>query len=112
MDMRLEQREIRPEQPCGRCTAQFNVDGDVTLPGSLRETAHILHVSAMAVAESAEAMQDRVSVAGRVVFRVLYTQGERKQPTICAICRARCPARRCLPASRPSMRRRPYRAAG
>lgn len=81
MDMRLEQREIRPEQPCGRCTAQFNVDGDVTLPGSLRETAHILHVSAMAVAESAEAMQDRASVAGRVVFRVLYTQGERKQPT-------------------------------
>ena len=75
MDMRLEHRSIQPEQPCGVCASQVSVEGDVTLPGSLRETTNVLHAGAMAVVESAEAMQDRVSIAGRVVFRVLYTQG-------------------------------------
>lgn len=76
MDMRLEHRSIQPEQPRGTCTSQITVEGDVTLPGSLRETTNVLHAGAMAVVESAEAMQDRVSVAGRVIFRVIYTQGE------------------------------------
>ena len=76
MDMRLEHRSIQVEQPCGHCTGMVNVEGDVALPGSLRETTNILYAGAMAVVESAEAMQERVSMAGRVIFRVLYTKGE------------------------------------
>lgn len=76
MEMRLDHTDMQSEQPCGVCRSQLTVEGDVTLPGSLRETTNVLHASAMAVVESAEAMQDRVSVGGRVVFRVLYTQGD------------------------------------
>ncbi len=76
MDMRLQQITLIPETACGLCRSQINVEGDVTLPGSLRETTNVLHASAMAVVETAEAMQDRVTIGGRVVFCVLYTQGE------------------------------------
>lgn len=76
MDMRLQQITLIPETACGLCRSQIHVEGDVTLPGSLRETTHVLHASAMAVVETAEAMQDRVTIGGRVVFCVLYTQGE------------------------------------
>lgn len=79
MDMRLEHHEIMTEVPCGMCRRQVTVEGDVTLPGSLRETTHVLYASAMAVVEHAEALQDRVSINGRVVFCVLYTQGEARK---------------------------------
>lgn len=79
MEMRLDHAAIRPEVPCGTCRSQFVVEGDVTLPGSLRETTSVLHASAMAVVESAETSQDRGSVTGRVIFCVLYTQGESKK---------------------------------
>jgi len=75
MDMRAEKGSIQLERPLGRCESLFPVEGDVTLPGSLRETTNILHTCDMAVVESAEAMQDRVNVSGRVIFRVIYTQG-------------------------------------
>ncbi len=80
MDMRLEKQSIQLERPVGSCGSTFNVEGDVTLPGSLRETTNILHTSAMAVVESAEAMQDRVTVTGRVIFRVTYIQGASSRP--------------------------------
>ena len=80
MDMRLEQTNFEAEIPCGSCKTHFTVEGDVTLPGSLRETTNILHASAMAVLESAEASQDRATVAGRVIFCVLYTQGDHGVP--------------------------------
>ncbi len=79
MDMRLKQIEWTPEVPCGVCRSQINVEGDVPIPGSLRETTHVLHASAMAVVERTEAMQDRASLNGRVIFCVLYTQGDRPE---------------------------------
>lgn len=76
MDLRLEHTVIEPEMPCGSCRSQITVEGDVTLPGSLRETTNVLHAAAMAVVENAESTQGRATIAGRVVFCVLYTQGE------------------------------------
>lgn len=75
MELGLKKEGIRMEQLLGRCQSQAMVEGDVTLPGGLREEAHVLHACGMAVAESAECLQDRVSVSGRVIFEVLYTQG-------------------------------------
>lgn len=75
MDMRLKQCALYAGQPCGVCRDEVQVAGEVTLPGSLRETTNVLHAGAMAVVEKTEAMQDRVSISGRVVFCVLYTQG-------------------------------------
>ena len=77
MDMRLNHTSIVCDSPCGVCRSQFTVEGDVMLPGSLRDATHVLHASAMAVAERTEIMQDRISVSGRTVFCVLYTQGEK-----------------------------------
>lgn len=80
MDMRLEQTTFEVEIPCGSCKTHFTVEGDVTLPGSLRETTNILHASATAVVETSEAGQDRASIAGRVIFCVLYTHGDHGAP--------------------------------
>ena len=76
MDVQLIRESIALERPIGTGRAQAVVEGDVMLPGGLREETHILLADAMAVVENAEAMQDRVSVGGRVVFHVLYTQGD------------------------------------
>ncbi len=76
MDMQLIRESIHLEQPAGRGVSQAVVEGEVTLPGGLREETHVLAAHAMAVAEGTEAMQDRATVSGRVVFHVLYTQGD------------------------------------
>ena len=79
MDMRMEKASLRFDVPCGSCSGRFPVEGDVTLPGSLRETANVLYASALAVRESAEATQGRIMVRGRVIFCVIYTQGEKAE---------------------------------
>lgn len=76
MDVQLIREGIRLEQPIGSGRAAAIVDGDVTLPGGLREEARVLAAEAIALAEKAEAMNERVNVRGRVVFHVLYTQGD------------------------------------
>lgn len=79
MDMQLIRESIEMEQPVGTGRSQATVEGDVTLPGGLREETHVLSAHAMAVTEGAEALQDRANVSGRVIFHVLYTQGDPKK---------------------------------
>ena len=76
MDMRLVKENIALEQPAGRGSSHAAVEGEITLPGGLREEARVLHAGAMAVVEHVESMQDRASVTGKVVFHALYTQGD------------------------------------
>lgn len=76
MEMKLIRESIQLEQPLGRGRAVAAVSGEATLPGGLREEARVLATDAMAVVEGTEALQDRVNVSGRVIFRVLYTQGD------------------------------------
>ncbi|MBE5803086.1 MAG: DUF3794 domain-containing protein [Clostridiales bacterium] len=76
MDMRLVKENIQLEQPMGRGQSQAVVEGEITLPGGLREEARVLHAGGMVVVDNVEAMQDRVSVTGKVVFHTLYTQGD------------------------------------
>lgn len=76
MDMRLVKESIQLEQPMGQGRSQAVVEGEITLPGGLREEARVLHAGGMVVVENVEAMQDRVSVMGKVVFHALYTQGD------------------------------------
>lgn len=76
MNMRLVKENIQLEQPTGRGQSQAVVEGEITLPGGLREEARVLHAGGMAVIENVEAMQDRVSVTGKVVFHTLYSQGD------------------------------------
>lgn len=76
MDLRLMKESIQMEQPAGAGQSQAVVEGEITLPGGLREEAHVLSADGMAVVENVEAMQDRASVTGKVVFHALYTQGD------------------------------------
>lgn len=76
MDMRSIKENIQLEQPGGHAQGQTLVAGEITLPGGLREEARILHAGGMVVVDSVEAMQDRVSITGKVVFHTLYTQGD------------------------------------
>ena len=76
MELHFEHTALHAEQPRRACHSQLTVAGEVTLPGSLREASRVLHADAYAVLEGCEAMTDRISAAGRVIFRVLYAQGD------------------------------------
>ena len=67
---------IPMEQQVASGCSQAVVEGEITLPGGLREEARVLHAGGMAVISSVETMQDRAAISGKVVFRTLYTQGD------------------------------------
>ena len=76
MEMKPVRENIQLEQPLGTVTALAVVEGEAALPGGLREETRVLVSDAIAVVENAEPVTDRVNVSGRVLFRVLYTQGD------------------------------------
>jgi len=76
MDMHALREQVWLEQPLGRAETRATVEGEVTLPGGLREEARVLLADCAPVVEGCEAMQDRTHVSGRALFRVLYTQGD------------------------------------
>lgn len=76
MDAELRKETLLLEMPTRPAVTNATVEGEIALPGGLREETRVLHADAMAVINSAEALQDRTSMTGRVVFHVLYTQGD------------------------------------
>lgn len=56
--------------------SQAVVEGEIALPGGLREETRVLLSEAMAVLENASAEAGKVTAEGRVTFHVLYTQGD------------------------------------
>lgn len=71
---------LREELPMqrfeGQKTSQAVVEGEVALPGGLREETRILCSEAMAVLEQTDVQSGRVDAEGKVTFHVLYTQGD------------------------------------
>ena len=71
---------LREELPLqrfvGESLSQAVVEGEVALPGGLREETTVLSAEAMAVLDRSVAEADRVTAEGKVVFHVLYTQGD------------------------------------
>lgn len=69
---------LREELPLqrfvGESLSQAVVEGEVALPGGLREETTVLSAEAMAVLDRSAAEADRVTAEGKVVFHVLYTQ--------------------------------------
>jgi len=76
MEMQTLRESIPVERMVGQARQQTVVEGEVTLPGGLREEAKVLQTQGMAVLTGAECLQDRVNVEGKVIFHVLYTQGD------------------------------------
>ena len=71
---------VREELPMqrfvGEGLSQAVVEGEVALPGGLREETRVLASEAMAVLERSSAESGRVQLDGKVAFHVLYTQGD------------------------------------
>ncbi len=74
--LEILREELPIEQFVGAGLGQAVVEGEVALPGGLREETHVLSCEAMAALVRAEAEQGRVTADGRVTFHILYTQGD------------------------------------
>lgn len=68
--------EIAMCQYLGDAMRQAVVEGEVALPGGLREETVILSAQAMAVVDKTTVQTGRADVDGKVIFHVLYTQGD------------------------------------
>ena len=79
MDAQLRKETVTMEQVTAHGVSQAVVEGEITLPGGLREETHVLHAGGMAVVDSAESGADRATLSGKVIFHVLYTQGAPNQ---------------------------------
>lgn len=84
MDQTMEQAKapevLKEELPLqrfvGEGASQAVVEGEVALPGGLREETRVLCAEAMAALDRALVENARVTAEGKVSFHVLYTQGD------------------------------------
>ncbi|MDR3051345.1 MAG: DUF3794 domain-containing protein [Oscillospiraceae bacterium] len=76
MDMKILRESVEAERLIASAQEQAVVEGEVALPGSMRDAARILHTDAQITIGAAETQVDRLGMDGQVVFHVLYTQGD------------------------------------
>ena len=74
--MELTRETMRFEQLVTRSEEQVSIEGEATLPGSMRDAVTVLSVQAQAHLTGVQAGTDEAAVRGRVCFQVLYTQGD------------------------------------
>lgn len=77
--VRVTREDVAMEDFVGSSSAQAAVEGEVALPGGLREETRVLGCEAMAVILSAQALENRAQAEGKVIFHVLYSQGDPTQ---------------------------------
>ncbi len=77
--MKILRESLPMERYIGAASTQAVVEGEVALPGGLREETRVLSAEAMAVPERSQAATDRLELDGKVIFHVLYTQGDPTQ---------------------------------
>ncbi|MBR4040023.1 MAG: DUF3794 domain-containing protein [Clostridia bacterium] len=76
MELKLTRETLRFERFVGRGEEQVTIEGEATLPGSMRDAVTVLNVQAQAHLTGVQAVTGEASVRGRVNFQVLYTQGD------------------------------------
>ncbi len=76
MEMNIVRESVEVERLVAAAQEQAVVEGEVALPGSMRDAARILHTDAQIIIGAAETQVDRLGLDGQVVFHVLYTQGD------------------------------------
>ena len=74
--MEIVREELPLQRFVGEGVSQAVVEGEVALPGGLREETHVLCCEAMAVLERSNVENGRVQADGKVAFHILYTQGD------------------------------------
>lgn len=76
MELELTRETLRFERFVTRGEEQVTIEGEATLPGSMRDAVTVLSVQAQAHLNGAQAGAGEAAVRGRVCFQVLYTQGD------------------------------------
>ena len=76
MELELTRETLRFERLAARGEEQVTIEGEATLPGSMRDAVTVLSVQAQAHITSMQAGSGEAAVRGRVCFQVLYTQGD------------------------------------
>lgn len=76
MGLELTRDTLRYERFAGRGEEQVTIEGEATLPGSMRDAVTVLSVQAQAHLTDAQAGNGEAGVRGCVCFQVLYTQGD------------------------------------
>ncbi len=76
MDETVLRENVEIERLAAEVTEQTLVEGEVALPGGIREEATVLGCEARLVISSVEPQADRLAMDGTVVFQVLYRQGD------------------------------------
>jgi len=74
--LELTRDTLRYERFAGRGEEQVTIEGEATLPGSMRDAVTVLSVQAQAHLTDAQAGNGEAGVRGCVCFQVLYTQGD------------------------------------
>ena len=76
VELKLTREMLRFERFVMRGEEQVTIEGEATLPGSMRDAVTVLSVQAQAHLTGAQAGRDEAGLRGRVSFQVLYTQGD------------------------------------
>ena len=76
VELKLTREMLRFERFVVRGEEQVTIEGEATLPGSMRDAVTVLSVQAQAHLTGAQAARDEAGLRGRVNFQVLYTQGD------------------------------------
>ena len=72
----MTRETLHLERLAGRGEEQVTIEGEATLPGSMRDAVTVLSVQAQAHIASVQSGMGEAIVRGRVQFQVLYTQGD------------------------------------
>ena len=76
MELKVSRETLRFERLIATQEEQVSVEGEATLPGSMRDAVTVLSVQAQTHMESVQAGEDNAILRGRVCFQALYTQGD------------------------------------
>lgn len=76
MELEVKRGTLRFERLAARGEEQVTIEGDATLPGSMRDAVTVLSVQAQAHITGVRALAGEALVRGKVRFQVLYTQGD------------------------------------
>ncbi|MDR0896490.1 MAG: DUF3794 domain-containing protein [Oscillospiraceae bacterium] len=76
MEQSVLRERVEIERLAAEMAEQTLVEGEVALPGGIREEATVLGCEARVVISGAEPQTDRLNMDGTVVFQVLYRQGD------------------------------------
>lgn len=76
VELELTRETLKSERLVARGEEQVTIEGEATLPGSMRDAVTVLSVQAQAHVSGIQAGMGEAALRGRVCFQVLYTQGD------------------------------------